>query len=104
MNVTEKAQTKIEQFLKTEGALFFRTKVTTGGCSGFSYEFLVEKDSSDDDEVTKLAYGSLLIDAQSKTFLNDTTLDYVDEIGQSGFIVINPDVKSVCGCGISFDI
>ena len=104
MKVTEQAETKIIQFLKQESADFFRVKVQTGGCNGFSYEFFVdETDLNKDDVAHKLNYGSLVIDSISITFLKNSILDYVDEIGHSGFKVINPDVKNMCGCGISFD-
>lgn len=102
MKVTEQAETKIEQFLKHESADFFRVKVQTGGCNGFSYEFLVDE-SDPKDDIYNLSYGSLVIDSISITFLKNSILDYVDEIGHSGFKVINPDVKNMCGCGISFD-
>jgi len=103
MKVTEKAETKIEQCLKQENADFFRVKVQSGGCNGFSYEFLVDETNLKDDVAHKLSYGNLVIDSLSITFLKNSTLDYVDEIGQSGFKIINPNVKNMCGCGISFD-
>ena len=30
--------------------------------------------------------------------------DYVNDIGQAGFKFENPQAKSTCGCGISFDV
>lgn len=103
MKVTEQAETKIEQFLKQKNAGFFRVKVQTGGCSGFSYEFLIDEVNLENDVAHKLSYGSLVVDSTSITFLKNSTLDYVDEIGHSGFKIINPNVKNMCGCGISFD-
>ena len=37
-------------------------------------------------------------------FAPDATLDYVDTIGEAGFKFENPQAKSSCGCGTSFDV
>ncbi|KJV68906.1 HesB/IscA family protein [Candidatus Neoehrlichia procyonis] len=51
-------------------------------------------------------YGNplVLIDNHSNKFLKNATIDYVEDINGSGFIVNNPNTKSKCGCGNSFSI
>ena len=44
----------------------------------------------------------ILIDAKSAVYLTDTTVDYVDELNESGFKIENPSATSTCGCGESF--
>jgi iron-sulfur cluster assembly accessory protein len=102
MQITPKALQKISSFLgKEKSNKVFRIGVSSGGCSGFSYKTEISEQQPDDlklDESEKI-----VIDPTSHSMLKNTTLDYVDEIGQAGFIFTNPDASSTCGCGISFD-
>ncbi len=41
---------------------------------------------------------------ESAAFLAGITLDYADGLNESGFKILNPSVKSTCGCGESFDV
>lgn len=100
MKITEAALAKITEFLTSESEdKVFRVRVESGGCSGFQYKT----------EITGLQDGDIQLavkvvtDPISQTMLQNTQLDYQDTIGQSGFVFSNPDAKSTCGCGISFD-
>ncbi|MEH0831561.1 HesB/IscA family protein [Anaplasma bovis] len=46
----------------------------------------------------------LRIDSHSKEFLKNSTIDYVEDINGSRFVVNNPDAKFGCGCGNSFSL
>ncbi|SCV62226.1 Iron-sulfur cluster insertion protein ErpA [Anaplasma phagocytophilum] len=46
----------------------------------------------------------LLIDRHSKKFLKNSTIDYVEDMNGSRFVVNNPGVKFGCGCGNSFSL
>jgi iron-sulfur cluster assembly protein len=54
------------------------------------------------DRVIEKNGARILLDANSAVHLNGTELDYKDDLMQSGFVFINPNVKSTCGCGTSF--
>jgi iron-sulfur cluster assembly protein len=41
-------------------------------------------------------------DKKSYLYLNETTLDYVQQGLTGGFTFVNPSAKSSCGCGTSF--
>jgi iron-sulfur cluster assembly accessory protein len=78
-----------------------RLKVVAGGCSGFEYKMAIDAPAAQDRIIEKNG-ARILLDANSVVHLNGTELDYKDDLMQSGFIFINPNVKSTCGCGTSF--
>src|SRR3990170_5096039 len=78
-----------------------RLKVVIGGCSGFEYKMDIDAPAAQDRIIEKNG-ARILLDANSVVHLNGTELDYKDDLMQSGFIFINPNVKSTCGCGTSF--
>ncbi|CEI85431.1 iron-sulfur cluster assembly accessory protein [Ehrlichia minasensis] len=83
------------------------------------YDFLDEDDDEEYDDEDELEGKSsaqftvfdeetgkplLLIDKASNDLLKHSTIDYVEDINGSRFIVNNPIAKSKCGCGNSFSI
>jgi iron-sulfur cluster assembly protein len=44
----------------------------------------------------------VIVDAQSATYLRDSTVDYVEDFRGAGFSVTNPQSTGGCGCGKSF--
>jgi iron-sulfur cluster assembly protein len=42
------------------------------------------------------------VDEKSALYLIGVTLDYADDLNESGFKIINPNAASTCGCGESF--
>ena len=46
---------------------------------------------------------NVLIDDQSGKLLAGATIDYREEFGNEGFAIQNPNAKSSCGCGNSFE-
>ena len=78
--------------------------VQGGGCSGFQYGLQIE-DGSGDPETDKVfeAHGvRLYVDPISIRYLSGAQVDYVNTMG-GGFTIKNPNAKSTCGCGSSFD-
>lgn len=55
------------------------------------------------DEVISQAGVNLIVDPQSLPFLRDVTLDYSDDLTDSGFKINNPNAARSCGCGTSFE-
>ena len=47
---------------------------------------------------------NLLIDPLSLQYLSGSTIDYVEDLTGSKFIVKNPNAVTTCGCGESFSI
>jgi iron-sulfur cluster assembly protein len=44
----------------------------------------------------------VVCDPKSYLYLNDTTIDFKDEIMGRGFVFNNPNATNTCGCGSSF--
>ena len=91
-----------------EGSIF-RVAVLGGGCSGFQYEFSIDKTVNDDDRVLELSTTdgepvTVAVDEMSLQFLAGSELDYKQELIGSYFAVSNPNATASCGCGTSFAI
>ena len=96
---TDKAIKQINHLLsqKNKGS-FFRIAIKGGGCSGFQYDFSVDKKPQEDD----LKFENILIDKTSADMLKGSEVDYVSELIGNSFKISNPKSKSSCGCGVSF--
>jgi iron-sulfur cluster assembly accessory protein len=46
----------------------------------------------------------VFVDATSAMYLNGCVVDYVETLEAAGFKFDNPNVKSTCGCGSSFNV
>ena len=84
-----------------EGGL--RIAVIGGGCSGFQYQMTLDKEANADDSVIEQDGLKVFVDTRSLLYLNGTRVDYVDDLNGSGFKFENPNAKSSCGCGESFN-
>jgi iron-sulfur cluster insertion protein len=78
--------------------------ITGGGCSGFQYGFTFDENSNDGDTVIEKNGIVMVVDAMSLQYLVGGTVDYVEGLEGSRFLVTNPNATSTCGCGSSFSI
>ena len=106
LNLTESASSRIKSVMTNNEDLGskFRVYVTGGGCSGFQYGFKFDPDIAFDDDVIEFKDFSILLDALSYPYLYGSTLDFVEDLSGSRFIIQNPNAKTTCGCGESFSI
>ena len=81
-----------------------RIGVVGGGCSGFSYNMSFENASGMMDKVLDFDGLKVFVDATSMMYLNGCNVDYVETLEAAGFKFDNPNVKSTCGCGSSFNV
>ncbi len=106
VHLTEKAAKKIQALLAKEGVSAesggLRVGVQGGGCSGLSYAMRLETQARAKDNVFEEHGARLFVDPKSHLYLNNTTLDYVEELMRQGFVFINPNAARSCGCGSSF--
>lgn len=83
-----------------------RLAVEGGGCSGFKYEFTLEREGDVErgDRVFRAENGAeVVVDDVSYEFVRGATIDYVEEMIKSSFEVVkNPQADASCGCGASF--
>jgi len=106
LSVTDLAVEKVQSLQRSENAddLKLRVCVTGGGCSGLEYGFSFEKEQEEDDTLISRNGVTVLIDPMSFQYLTDATIDYDVGLMGSGFLIVNPNAKSTCGCGSSFSI
>lgn len=82
--------------------LFLRIGVQGGGCSGLEY-FLALDDTRETDDLEYEFEGlKVLVDPGSLPYLEGSTLDFSNDLMNSGFIFHNPNAVRSCGCGKSF--
>jgi iron-sulfur cluster assembly protein len=104
LTLTDKAQGKVKEILDSQPEPFagLRVQVVGGGCSGFQYHMGFEKQENSGDEILDLGGFKVFVDRGSSMYLDGTEIDWVEALTGSGFKFNNPNVKSTCGCGESF--
>ena len=81
---------------------FLRLKVVGGGCSGLQYQLMFDNEVLDLDQEAEFEGLKVVVDPKSAVYVVGTTIDYVDDLNQSGFKIENPNAPNTCGCGESF--
>lgn len=105
IQLTESAAKRINAIIaKQAGAELLRISVIGGGCSGFSYKFDLETATTDDDLVIERDGAHVAIDSASIPFLENSRIDFADELIGAAFKIDNPNATAACGCGTSFSI
>ncbi len=106
LTITEKAQGKVKEILESQPEPYagLRVQIVGGGCSGFQYHMGFEKQANTGDEIVELNGFKVFVDKGSSIYLDGTEIDFVEALTGSGFKFINPNVKSTCGCGESFQV
>lgn len=79
-----------------------RIAVVGGGCSGFTYSMAFENNPGLLDKTYDFEGLKVFIDQASMLYLDGASVDYVETLEGSGFKFDNPNVRSTCGCGSSF--
>jgi len=104
ISLTDRALDKVKEIRNAEGLgeQGLRVRVIGGGCSGFTYDLYFEDETTDMDEVFETSGVRLYVDMMSYQYLEGTEIDYVEGLHGAGFKFVNPNAKSTCGCGSSF--
>ncbi|PPD96268.1 hypothetical protein GOBAR_DD06703 [Gossypium barbadense] len=66
-----------------------RLSVETGGCSGFQYVFDLDDKTNPDDRVFVREGVKLVVDDISYDFVKGATIDYVEELIRSAFVIVD---------------
>ena len=108
INVTEAAADKITELLSEEqkAGAGLRVFVQGGGCSGFQYGLMIDEGEGEGstDQVFDVNGVRLFVDPISLRYLKGAEVDFVDNNMGGGFTIKNPNAKSTCGCGSSFNV
>jgi iron-sulfur cluster assembly accessory protein len=106
VSLTPSAIAKVKEIMAQQNPVpaALRVGVVGGGCSGFSYSMQFDNAPGMMDKVFTFDGLKVYVDATSVMYLNGCKVDYVETIEGAGFKFENPNVKSTCGCGSSFNV
>jgi iron-sulfur cluster assembly accessory protein len=106
LNFTSNAVSKVKEIMAQQNPVpaGLRVGVVGGGCSGFSYSMSVENGAGMMDKTFDFEGLKVFVDATSLMYLKGVSVDYLETLEGAGFKFDNPNVKSTCGCGSSFNV
>lgn len=105
--VADSAKNKISEIKETEGLnldYFVRVSVTSGGCSGLSYQMDFDNEEQPNDQIFEDNGVKVVTDLKSFLYLCNTTLEFSGGLNGKGFFFNNPNAARTCGCGESFAV
>ena len=102
MEITALAIERLKEVLdeqgETDGSL--RVIAMPAEAGGLQYMLTMEKESQPDDTVMSVEGVNFLMDSDSAPFLEEATIDYVENFGgRVGFVINNPMFATAGGCG-----
>ncbi len=106
VTLSENAVGKLKELITKNGTAedtYLRMYVAGGGCSGFRYGLALDNKVHEGDETVQANGVKIVIDPNSREYLDGSSIDYVESVAGSGFMVSNPNNWSSCGCGQSFN-
>ena len=83
---------------------FVRVSVTSGGCSGLTYNMKLDNQSLPMDEVFEDKGIKIIVDPKSILYLLGTELDFSEGLSGKGFYFNNPNASRTCSCGEGFSL
>lgn len=105
ISITPAAAQKVKGILEQEKANVpqggLRIYVQGGGCSGFQYGMVLDE-AADGDQIFESDGIKVIVDPMSLRYLEGAQVDYKEDLMGGGFAIKNPNAKSTCGCGHSF--
>jgi iron-sulfur cluster assembly protein len=107
ITVTEKAVAEVRRIIEEQGlepGTMLRVGVSGGGCSGFSYVLGFDTESREGDEIGEFHGLKVALSADAAPYMDDTVVDFNDDVMQRGFVFNNPNASGSCGCGSSFSV
>lgn len=105
--VSEEAKSKILELFEKENRpadSFVRVAVTSGGCSGLTYQMDFDNENRPDDQIFEDKGLKIVTDVRSVLYLFNTTLDFSGGLEGKGFHFVNPNASRTCACGESFSL
>lgn len=107
ITISDKAKARVITIWKDDQLSedhFVRVSVTSGGCSGLSYNLNFDNQPQINDEVFEDKGIKLVVDAKSILYLLGTELDFSEGLNGKGFYFNNPNASRTCSCGESFSL
>ena len=105
--VDDTAKAQIEAIRRKDGLSpehFVRVSVTSGGCSGLSYQLTFDDEMRKDDQLFEDNGERIVTDLRSFIYLANTRLMFSGGLSGTGFTFENPNASRTCACGESFSL
>ena len=105
LEVSDLAAQKFKDILKEQGEEdgLLRIMVMPGANGGIQHMLSVEQEAGEDDFVINTSAIKVLVDADSAPLLEGSTIDYMEGLMRSGFVISNPNFQAHggggCACG-----
>lgn len=101
LTVSESASEKFKEVLAEQDADegLIRISLAPGQMGGVEYILGLEEAPEDNDTLVEFFGVKIVIDAESSPLLEGSSIDYVDGLQRSGFVISNPNFASAGGCG-----
>ncbi len=107
LKVADSAKKRILEIMqeqKLSPEHFVRVTVTSGGCSGLTYNMDFDDELKPDDQVFEDNGIKVVTDLKSFLYLCNSTLEFSDGLNGKGFHFNNPNATRTCACGESFSV
>jgi iron-sulfur cluster assembly protein len=106
MTLTEAAAARVREIIAASEKPIagLRVGVKNGGCAGMSYTMEFAEDVAAHDEIVEDKGVRMLIDPKAVLFLLGSSMDFKTDRLSAGFVFLNPNETSACGCGESVAI
>ncbi|WDI78636.1 iron-sulfur cluster insertion protein ErpA [Candidatus Purcelliella pentastirinorum] len=103
---TEAAAKKLKKIIdiKNNINMKLRVYIIGGGCNGLKYKFILDDKVNDNDFIFEKLGVFLIVDEFTFQYIIGGSVDYIENIIESKFSVLNPNAKVTCNCGLSFNI
>ena len=93
---------RLKKNLENEAAPYLRIGVKGGGCSGMSY-LLAFDQLEEKDNLYEIEGVEVVMNKAHVMYVLGMEIDWENGLGNRGFTFNNPQAKSTCGCGQSFN-
>ena len=107
ISISDRAASKIKRIIAEakDDVLGVVVAVDKAGCSGYAYKLDYAKNNNIDNlEIVETKGVKVFIEPTATMFLIGSEMDYTIDKLTSRFVFNNPNEKSSCGCGESFNI
>jgi len=105
ITITDRARDYLLSQMNKSNKMNVLLQAKGGGCAGFKYDWSYPENNEISDNDTYISLDGnryLIIDSFSAFKLFGMSIDYVEKLSGSSLELINPNAKSICGCGESF--
>ncbi|HLS65713.1 MAG TPA: iron-sulfur cluster assembly accessory protein [Pseudogracilibacillus sp.] len=104
IKITDSARNQIKLMMEDEpNDVFLRFGVKGGGCSGLSYSIGFDEEMNEElDEKFEINDIPVVIFKQDIPIIENTEIDFKQNMMGGGFSINNPNAIVSCGCGTSF--